>query len=186
MNGCWHWLWQKLSCAGVGTVTWITPLVSCRGTSLVEPDAVEARMVACAPAEELVARRLDRAMGPPARRRRSVATARGVLWVVSMAMQFGRRSDGFSSARQIVQRRFDQHVTQYHAGRNGRRRFQVLSKSNTIREWAQHKSNAHAKQTFRHSRQPQRNDSLFFVLISSPSRFIPFDAAPQLIFQLIP
>ena len=33
VNGCWHWLWQKLSCAGVATVTWITPLVSCRGSS---------------------------------------------------------------------------------------------------------------------------------------------------------
>ena len=32
VNGCWHWLWQKLSCAGVATVTWMTPLVSCRGT----------------------------------------------------------------------------------------------------------------------------------------------------------
>ena len=32
VNGCWHWLWQKLSCAGVPTVTWMTPLVSWRGT----------------------------------------------------------------------------------------------------------------------------------------------------------
>src|SRR5690242_1452643 len=31
VNGCWHWLWQKFSCAGVATVTWITPLVNCRG-----------------------------------------------------------------------------------------------------------------------------------------------------------
>jgi hypothetical protein len=32
VNGCWHWLWQKFSWAGVATVTWMTPLVSCRGT----------------------------------------------------------------------------------------------------------------------------------------------------------
>src|SRR5687767_10067358 len=32
VNGCWHWLWQKLSCAGVETVTWMTPPVNCRGT----------------------------------------------------------------------------------------------------------------------------------------------------------
>src|SRR5688572_2396169 len=32
VKGCWHWLWQKLSWAGVETVTWMTPPVSCRGT----------------------------------------------------------------------------------------------------------------------------------------------------------
>ena len=45
VKGCWHWPWQKLSWAGVATVTWMTPLVNCRGHHLVEPDAVERRVL---------------------------------------------------------------------------------------------------------------------------------------------
>ena len=57
VNGCWHWLWQKLSCAGVATVTWMTPLVSCRGDHLVEPDAVEARVLRPDDLEDLLPER---------------------------------------------------------------------------------------------------------------------------------
>ena len=101
MNGCWHWLWQKLSCAGVGDGDLDHAVGQLPRHHLVEPDAVEARVLHADGCEDLLPdgrveqRRLLRAAARarrPSRGRGRVGREHGDVSSVDGQTAYGSRS----------------------------------------------------------------------------------------------